>query len=107
MASLTSRIVVVILPMIVILIPIVRSIPHMYRWRNQARIYRWYRALLVVERELGKEPDAKKREHLHQRLDEIEREVNKMKVPAFLANQFYSLRQDIAQVRELAEKPGK
>jgi len=101
LASLTSRILVVFVPTIVILIPIVRSIPHLYRWRNQSRIYRWYRALLVLERELISEKDAARRQNLHRRLDHIEREVNKLKVPAFLADQYYGLRGHISLVREL------
>jgi TRAP-type uncharacterized transport system substrate-binding protein len=101
LASLTSRIVVVFVPMIVILIPILRSIPHLYRWRIQSRIYRWYRALLVLERELFKEPESEKRQHLLKRLDEIEKAVNKMKVPAFFANQFYGLRGHIDFVRQI------
>ncbi len=101
LASLTSRIVVVFIPMIVILIPIVRSIPHLYRWRNQSRIYRWYRALLVLEKELFREPDQGKRQALLHRLDEIQIEVNKMKVPAFLADQFYGLRGHIDFVRQM------
>jgi TRAP-type uncharacterized transport system substrate-binding protein len=101
LASLTSRILVVFVPTIVILIPVVRSIPHLYRWRNQSRIYRWYRALLVLERELISEKDAARRQNLHRRLDHIEREVNKLKVPAFLADQYYGLRGHISLVREL------
>ena len=100
LASLTSRIVVVFVPTIVILIPALRSVPVLYRWRNQNRIYRWYRALLVLEKELGGEPDAARRQALLKRLDHIEKEVNKLKVPAFLADQFYTLRGHIAQVRE-------
>ena len=102
MASLTSRILVVFVPAIVILIPILRSLPHLYRWRNQTRIYRWYRALLVLERELFSEPEAGKRQHLLKRLDVIQTEVNKMKVPAFLADQFYGLRGHIDLVRQMA-----
>jgi hypothetical protein len=98
----TSRILVVSVPAIVILIPILRSLPHLYRWRNQTRIYRWYRALLVLERELFNEPDAEKRQRLLNRLDGIQTEVNKMKVPAFLADQFYGLRDHIDLVREMA-----
>lgn len=101
LASLTSRIVVVFIPMVVIMIPILRSIPHLYRWRNQQRIYRWYRALLVLEKELFKTPDSAKRPQLLKRLDEIQNEVNKMKVPAFLADQFYGLRGHIDFVRHL------
>ena len=106
LASLTRRILVVFVPTIVLLIPIVRSVPHLYRWRIQSRIYRWYRALLVLERELFQETESKKRQHLLQRLDEIEKAVNKMKVPAFFANQFYGLRGHIDFVRQMmSDKP--
>jgi len=101
LASLTSRIVVVFIPAIVILIPIVRSIPHLYRWRIQSRIYRWYRALLALERELFKEAESENRQHLLGRLDEIEDAVNKMKVPASFADQFYGLRGHIDFVRQM------
>jgi TRAP transporter TAXI family solute receptor len=101
LASLTSRIVVVFIPMLVILIPILRTIPHLYRWQNQSRIYRWYRALLILENELFHETDAAKRQHLLKRLDGIQKEVHKMKVPAFLADQFYGLRGHIDFVRQM------
>ena len=105
LASLTSRILVVLVPVLVIMIPIMRSIPHLYRWRNQSRIYRWYRALLVLEKELFKETDAARRQHLLKRLDGIQNEVNKMKVPAFLADQFYGLRGHIDFVRQIMNEP--
>jgi NMT1 family protein len=101
LASLTSRIVVVFIPAIVILIPIVRSIPHLYRWRIQSRIYRWYRALLALERELFNEAESENRQQLLGRLDEIENAVNKMKVPASFADQFYGLRGHIDFVRQM------
>ena len=102
LASLTSRILVIFVPAIVLLIPILRSIPHLYRWRMQTRIYRWYRALLVLERELLDEPEPLKRQDLLKRLGEIEKAVNKMKVTGFFANQFYSLRGHIDFVRQIA-----
>jgi hypothetical protein len=101
LASLTSRILVVFLPAIVVLIPVVRSIPHLYRWRIQARIYRWYRALLALERELAREPDAARRQPMLKRLDEIDLAVNRMKVPAYFAEQFYNLRGHIGVVRQM------
>jgi hypothetical protein len=101
LASLTNRLLVVLLPAIVVLIPIIRSIPHLYRWRNQTRIYRWYRALLILERKLLNEPDAEKRQQMLKRLDHIQAEVNAMKVPAFLGEQFYGLRGHIGVVRQL------
>jgi hypothetical protein len=106
LASLTSRILVVFVPTIVVLIPLLRSIPAFYRWRIRTRMYRRYRALLSLERELFKESDTGMREQLLKRLDEIESAVNRMKVPAFSADQFYDLRGHIAFVRlKVSEKP--
>jgi hypothetical protein len=101
LASLTSRIVVVFVPTIVVLIPVLRSIPTFYRWRIRTRIYRRYRALLSLERELFGESDPGKQEQLLKRLDEIEKAVNRMKVPAFAADQFYGLRGHIGFVRQI------
>ena len=107
LASLTSRIVVVFVPTIVLLIPVLRSIPYLYRWRIRTRIYRWYRALLSLERELFGESDPGKREQLLKRLDEIEKAVNRMKVPASFADQFYGLRGHIGFVRQMVGTRGK
>jgi hypothetical protein len=106
LASLTSRVVVVFVPTIVVLIPVLRSIPILYRWRIRSRLYRWYRALLSLERELAGEVNPAKRELLLQRLDEIEKAVNRMRVPASFADQFYSLRGHIGFVRQMVETRG-
>ncbi len=99
MASRLNRILVVIVPMILVLIPGLKSIPVIFRWRMRLRILRWYRALLVLESNLGLNAVSDTREELLSRLDRIEQAVNHMKVPASFADQFYSLRSHIAIVR--------
>ena len=99
-ASLTSRILVVFVPVILVLVPGLRLIPAVYRWRSQLRIYRWYRKLLVVERDLAAELTPAKHAELVSRLNEIETVVAHMKVPASFANLFYMLRGHIDYVRE-------
>jgi hypothetical protein len=99
MASFLNRILVVIVPMILVLIPGLKSIPVIYRWRIRLRILRWYRALLVLESDLSLNVTSEKREELLNRIDQIEQTVNNMKVPASFADQFYSLRSHIAIVR--------
>jgi hypothetical protein len=99
MASFLNRILVVIVPMFLVLIPGLRSIPVIYRWRMRLRILRWYRALLVLESGLSPNVTFEKREELLSRLDQIEHTVNNMKVPASFADQFYTLRSHIAIAR--------
>lgn len=106
LASLTSRILVVFVPMIVVAVPIVRSIPSFYRWRIRTQIYRRYRALLAVEKKLHTESNPEKREQLLERLEHIENAVNNMTVPAYFGDQFYGLRGHIDYVRQMAEQSG-
>ncbi len=100
LASMANRILAVAVPMIVLLLPGMRAIPAIFRWRMRLRIYRWYRALLVLEQDLILHRAPAEREELFARIDEIEEEVNKMKVPASFADQFYVLRGHIGFVRE-------
>jgi len=83
-----------------VLIPGLKLLPAAYKFRMQLRIYRWYRSLLRVERDLFSEMTSGKRVELRERLDHIEESVNRMKVPASFANQFYALREHIGFVRE-------
>ncbi len=99
LASLVNRILVIFVPMILVLIPGLRSIPAIFRWQIRLRIYRWYRALMVLEKNMDL-PSAKDRcAELQRQLEEIERAVNKMKVPVSFAEQFYVLRGHIEFVR--------
>jgi hypothetical protein len=100
MASLVNRILVVFVPMLLILIPGLKSIPALYRWRMRLRLLRWYRALLILEEGLVGHISPEKRAELIERLNEIEETVNNLKVPASFADQFYALRSHVAIVRE-------
>ncbi|PWU16860.1 MAG: C4-dicarboxylate ABC transporter substrate-binding protein [Verrucomicrobia bacterium] len=145
LASVVRRVVVVFVPAIVVMVPILRSLPRLYQWRIRSRLYPWYRALLAVEGELFREerrgtrdeggevqgskfkvqslrPEDRSpksgegvhspqstvhgaaRERLLGRLDEIESGVNRIKIPASFADQFYGLREHIDFVRELVEE---
>ena len=100
-ASLIARIVAVLVPVILVLIPAMRIVPALYRWRMTSRIYRWYGALQRLEREaLKHDADASRRQQLMDELDQIERSVVRIVVPAAFGDLFYGLRGHIASVRE-------
>ena len=99
-ASLITRVVAVILPVALLLIPALKITPAIYRWRVESRIYRWYRVLLEFEREALRHPvDLIKRDELLRHLDHIEHSVNKIMIPASCGNLFYGLREHIGFVR--------
>jgi TRAP-type uncharacterized transport system substrate-binding protein len=99
LASLVNRVLVAFVPVVVLLVPALRVLPTLLRLRVRLRIYRWYRALLALEHDLQTWP-ADQRPQLVARLDHIETQVNRMKVPASFADQFYTLRGSIGFVRE-------
>ncbi|MGZ3690727.1 MAG: TAXI family TRAP transporter solute-binding subunit [Pseudobdellovibrio sp.] len=103
LASLVNRILVVFLPILLVLIPAVRSIPAMFRYSTQLRIRRRYRELLAIEEKYKSEKDPSRIKDLHKNLDRIDKEIRQMKVKAAFADQFYSLRGHADYVRRLME----
>jgi TRAP transporter TAXI family solute receptor len=98
-ATLIDRLKVMLLPLVVILIPLMKIMPPIYAWRMRAKIYRWYKALEVVESGAG----GLDVDDLKIRLEELERiedEVQKVHVPLSFAAQAYDLRLHLKMVRE-------
>jgi len=99
-ASLIARILAVIVPIALLLIPALKVVPAIYRWRIESRINRWYRTLLELEREaFNPLVESQRREELLRHLDHIDHAVNKIVVPAAFGNLFYDLREHINFVR--------
>lgn len=106
LASLADRAFVVLVPIVVLLLPGLRLVPSLYQWRVRARIYRWYGALIRLEREGLMNSTPEQPEQMLKQLDEIEKGVNNMKVPVAFADQFYVLREHIRFVRERLSSHG-
>ena len=53
LASLIDRILLFIVPLAIVLMPASRLLAPLYRWRVRSKIYRWYGALMVIEREMS------------------------------------------------------
>ena len=100
LASLADRLVVLLVPIIVVLIPGLRLVPSLYAWRVKSRIYRWYGSLIALERAAMTDSSPAERRALVRQLDAIEDSVNGMKMPLSYADQFYVLREHIGFVRE-------
>jgi TRAP transporter TAXI family solute receptor len=104
-ASIINRIAVAFLPLVIVLIPAVRFFPNAYKFRIRLRFYHFYRRLIRLEREVSGTLTDEQRQELLRRLDELSKGVNKLKVPASLADQFYALRGYIMFVRGQLKAP--
>jgi TRAP-type uncharacterized transport system substrate-binding protein len=103
-ASILSRFLFAIVPTLVVLIPVMRSIPAMVRWRVSLRIRRHYRELLELEKSYLLERDPAKQAELRREFDRIEEKVNKARIRPAYADQFYGLRGHINYVRDLVAR---
>ncbi|HEX9432513.1 MAG TPA: TAXI family TRAP transporter solute-binding subunit [Burkholderiales bacterium] len=106
LASLVDRAVIILLPIAVLLIPGLKVVPWLYKWRINARIYRRYGELMALERVAFGQTTQEQRADLLKRLDEIEKRVITVKLPGSFADQLYVLRQHIHFVRSQITQGG-
>ncbi len=104
LASLAGRFFVVFLPMIILLVPLIRTTPAFLRWMGELKIRRRYRTLLKLENAIKRETNDEKLAGLYKDFSNIESEVRNMKVRAAFAEQFYFLRVHIDYVRSVIAK---
>jgi TRAP transporter TAXI family solute receptor len=99
LASLIDRLLVLLVPLLVVIVPATRIVPALYRWRVRSRIYRWYGALMTIEREMSGHHTQAEKEQILSRIDAISHSVDEIKTPLSFADQLYVLRDHVANVR--------
>jgi TRAP transporter TAXI family solute receptor len=99
-ANLVDRLWVLLVPAIAIMVPLFRLVPPLYRWRVRSRIYRWYARLKEIELQLDEKPRTATLEEMLDRLDGIERSVNRIPTPLAYSENLYIFRQHVDLVRE-------
>ncbi|HEX9819303.1 MAG TPA: TAXI family TRAP transporter solute-binding subunit [Methylomirabilota bacterium] len=97
-ATLADRIKVLVLPLLV-LVPLARMVPPLYRWRIRSKIIRKYRDVVDVDLALAQRPSAAECDDLLARLDRIEEAVRSLRVPLGYADAHYHLRLHVDLVR--------
>jgi TRAP-type uncharacterized transport system substrate-binding protein len=104
LASLLDRLLVLLVPLIVAIVPVTRLLPALYRWRVRSRIYRWYGGLMRIERDLHQPHTPEARAVLLAQLEEIAHAVNELRAPASFGDQVYVLRDHVAAVRRRVQE---
>jgi TRAP transporter TAXI family solute receptor len=101
-ANLVDRLLVLLLPALVVLIPAARLLPQLYRWRVRSRIYRWYARLKEIELELAERRGPEELERILERLDKIDDAVHRIETPLAYSENLYVFRQHVDIVRQRA-----
>jgi TRAP transporter TAXI family solute receptor len=100
MASLITRLLIVLIPILGVLYPLMRALPALYGWIMRSKISRLYGELRFLEDELETGGPNRDTEATTVRLDRLEHQANRLKVPLAYASMLYLLRDHIALVRE-------
>src|SRR5262245_34733140 len=99
MASLVGRLLVVLIPIVAVLYPLMRFLPALYGWVMRRRISRLYGELRFLEDDIMAGDAAADRAKLLERLDQLERQANQLRMPIAYESMMYLLRNQIAVVR--------
>src|SRR6185436_7964818 len=76
-ATLVDRVKVLLLPLLV-LVPLVRLVPHVYQWRIRSKIIKRYRDVVEADQILARRPSQTESAELLRRLDQIEEDVRNL-----------------------------
>jgi TRAP transporter TAXI family solute receptor len=98
-ANLVDRMIIMLVPLLTILVPLIKVMPPTYRWQVRRKIYRWYHELHAIDIQHPDQAPAAELAELLQRLDAIEEEVRKVKVPLSYSDELYNLRLHIGMLR--------
>lgn len=104
-ASLIDRTMILAIPLAVLLIPLAKLAPPVYRWRIRSRIYRWYGILREIDQKLrhGKIDDTGSPAET---LKKMERELEQVSVPLSYMQEFYQLRLHLDLVQRRVARYG-
>jgi TRAP-type uncharacterized transport system substrate-binding protein len=98
LANLFDRSWLTLVALMAFLLPASRMVPPIYAWRIRRRIFRWYADLYLIEESIRKKN--KTTRSIRIALDELQRRVEKVRIPISRADELYRLRSHIELVRQ-------
>jgi TRAP-type uncharacterized transport system substrate-binding protein len=104
LAGLTERLLFLLIPVLVVVLPALRFLPGLYQYLIERRIYRLYGELTVLELELEQAGPGPAPEHLTAALDDLAKRANHVSVPVLYAQRLFILKSHIALAQEEVEK---
>jgi TRAP transporter TAXI family solute receptor len=91
-ATFIDRMIVLTLPFLLLILPLIKILPPVYRWRIRSKVYKWYEQLQTVDDHTHVETLSKEEyERLNSELKRISEEVSKLNTPLSNADQVYNL----------------
>lgn len=104
-AVLVNQLKVFLIPLVALLIPLMRVLPILYRWRIRSRIYRWYKQLREIEQQISMSDDINTiapevKQQLLSKLHKMHQSLMAESIPLSYHDELYHLRVHIELVRD-------
>lgn len=99
-ATFVDRMILILIPLGVVLIPLVGILPWVYTWRNRSKYYHWYRELRDLEEDVRENPKPEHVERYRERLDRIEDAVSRIRVAVAFYDEIFLLQENVQAVRQ-------
>jgi hypothetical protein len=98
-ATFAERLVLILVPLGVIIVPLIGILPWIYTWRNRSKYYPWYRKLRELEKEILENPPIGSTGAYEARLDSIEDAVSSIRTSVAFYDELFILKEHIQIVR--------
>jgi TRAP-type uncharacterized transport system substrate-binding protein len=99
-ATYLERLIVLLVPLLVVVVPLTNLLPLIFRWRVRSHIFRLYGELKLLEHEIDSHTGTAPIEHWISRIDRLAQAAARLGTPASYASEAYTLREHIALVRQ-------
>ncbi|MFD0978726.1 TAXI family TRAP transporter solute-binding subunit [Tropicimonas aquimaris] len=98
-AAQIRRVLLVVLPLFIVMVPLMRLLPAIYRWSMRRRIWRHYRAIGEIEMEIPGAGTPAEVAVLNARLEEIDHQLAAIRLPPPFRDGAYNARLHVELVR--------
>jgi TRAP-type uncharacterized transport system substrate-binding protein len=104
-ANALQRLLLILVPLLAIAIPVLKTIPSLLDFKEKNRLYRRYGVLLDLERDIrARQLTAQEIQEASAKLDQVEQDISEMKFSLDFTDRIYTLRQHVDYVRVQLQK---
>ncbi len=104
LASMIDRLLIMLLPLLVVLVPMSRLIPPLMKWNVQRRILVWYQRVGEIDKQVTPQADLTLLRTAHLKTADIENELVRLRVPLSYSEALYNLRVHVTYVRSRIDR---
>lgn len=98
-AAQIRQVLLILVPLLFIVVPLIRSLPFAYSWSMRRRVWRHYRHVREIEQDVAGARDADALERLERQLLDLDDRLAGMRLPGAFRDRAYDLRLHIELVR--------